>query len=142
MVENSFEVYRFGSFRLDVGAQRLTYDGEDVPLSDRLFRIMVSLVRANGAVVSRDCLYGLVWPNGEVPENNLSQHIYLLRCRLAEFDADRIYIGTVHKKGFRFVPPVLFATELFAETIGLDQAEFVPALAQLIRTHLISSGAA
>src|SRR6185437_1108578 len=99
-------IYTFGPFSLDPVRATLRCGSDDVPLSARLFTLLLKLVRADGAVVSRDELRRLIWPNGDVADNNLSQHVYMLRRLLAERAGDRVYINTEHKRGFRLVAPV------------------------------------
>lgn len=99
-------VYAFGPFRLDPERGLLTYGSEVVPLPQRLVDILRALVEANGTVVSREVLHAMIWPERGVPENNLSQHVYMLRRALGERAGDRLYIATVHNLGFRFVAPV------------------------------------
>ncbi len=99
-------VYIFGAFRLDPQRGLLVYGAEIVPLPQRLFEILRALVEANGAVVSRKALNSLIWPAGGLPDNNLSQHVYMLRRALGERAGDRLYVATVHNTGFRFIAPV------------------------------------
>lgn len=99
-------LYSFGAFKLDPQKERLTCGIECIPLTDRMFRILLTLVEANGQVVSREQLNALLWPQGTMPEKNLSQYLYLLRQTLGERAGDRLYIATVHRKGFRFVAPI------------------------------------
>jgi DNA-binding winged helix-turn-helix (wHTH) protein/Flp pilus assembly protein TadD len=105
-VERGGLVYGFGPFRLDVQRECLIYGVEKIPLPDRLFQILLALVQANGRVVTREQLRTLLWPDDAVPDNNLSQHVYMLRRVLGERAGDRLYIATAHGKGFRFVAPV------------------------------------
>lgn len=99
-------VYSFGAFKLDPQKERLTCGIEHIPLTDRMFRILLTLVEASGQVVTREQLNALVWPVGKMPLKNLSQYVYLLRQTLGERAGDRLYIATVHRKGFRFVAPI------------------------------------
>jgi DNA-binding winged helix-turn-helix (wHTH) protein len=99
-------VYVFGPFRLDPARRMLVYGSEVVPLPQRLLELLLVLVRANGAIVSRETLYSLIWPEGGVADSNLSQHIYMLRRALGERAGDRLYIATIHDQGFRFVAPI------------------------------------
>jgi DNA-binding winged helix-turn-helix (wHTH) protein/tetratricopeptide (TPR) repeat protein len=115
-------VYVFGPFRLDPNRGLLTYGAEIVPLPERLFALLLALIQANGAVVSRQTLAGLLWPSGDMSEGNLSQHIYMLRRILGERARDRLYIMTVHNKGFRFTAPVSVAVPSEQEGIP-DVAE-------------------
>jgi DNA-binding winged helix-turn-helix (wHTH) protein/Tfp pilus assembly protein PilF len=102
-------VYIFGPFQLDPTRGLLSVGSEIVPLPRRLFEILLALIRANGALVSREALYSHIWPEGGVPVNNLSQHVYMLRRILGERAEDRRYIETVHDRGFRFIAPVAVA---------------------------------
>lgn len=99
-------MYSFGAFRLDPQRERLMCGIEYIPLTDRLLRILLALVDANGRVVSREQLNALLWPRRTMPEKKLSQYVYLLRQTLGERAGDRLYIATVHRKGFRFVAPI------------------------------------
>ena len=103
-------VYAFGPFRLDPMRGLLRYGSEIVPLPDRLMAILLVLVRANGSIVARSDLRDLIRSEGEIDDNNLSQHIYLLRRALGERKNDRLYIDTVHTKGFRFIAPISVVT--------------------------------
>lgn len=99
-------VYVFGPFRLDPERGLLACGSEIVPLPQRLLEILQALVEANGALVSREKLHSILWPQRGVTENNLSQHVYMLRRVLGERAGDRRYIATVHNRGFRFAAPV------------------------------------
>src|ERR1700758_5116797 len=93
--------YVFGAFTLDPRRGTLRYGATIVAMSDRLFQILLALVRANGATLSREELHSIIWPGGAMPDNNLSQHVYLLRKTLGERAGDRLYIMTSHGRGFR-----------------------------------------
>ena len=57
--------------------------------------------------VSRDTeLSDLLWPDEDVEESNLSQHVFMLRSTFAQATPDLTVIVTVHRKGYRFVLPV------------------------------------
>ncbi|MBV9333461.1 MAG: winged helix-turn-helix domain-containing protein, partial [Candidatus Eremiobacteraeota bacterium] len=71
--------------------------------------LLLLLVRSNGSLVDRDTIAAQLWPKTPLSENNLSQHVYLLRRRLNECAKDRDYVVTVRGKGFRFVAPVSVA---------------------------------
>jgi DNA-binding winged helix-turn-helix (wHTH) protein/Flp pilus assembly protein TadD len=116
-------VYVFGPFKLDPSRGRLTYGTEVVPLPYRLFELLMTLVRANGCIVSREALYAQIWPEGGVADSSLSQHIYMLRRALGERAGDRLYIATIHDRGFRFVAPISIedATQNFYPVI--DQCQ-------------------
>ena len=107
-------IYVFGPYRMDPARGILTRGSTVVPLSDRLFQILHALIRANGATVTKETLNEMFWPDGESDNNNLAQHVHMLRRVLGERANNRQYITTVYGKGFRFVAPVsmVYATRV------------------------------
>src|SRR5215475_1794865 len=95
--------YEFGRFRLNVAERVLLREGELVPLTPKVFDILVTLVEHGGQVVSKDDLMKRVWPNTFVEEGNLTQNISLLRKALGETPGGVQFIETVPRRGYRFV---------------------------------------
>ena len=78
-------------------------------LSVAQYRLLKTLIEADGAVVSRDDVVGVVWPEDEsigVTEQAIDALVRRLRERLAELDPEHQYIITVRGHGFRFENPV------------------------------------
>jgi TolB-like protein/Tfp pilus assembly protein PilF len=99
-------VYEFGPFRLDAGERRLLRDGRPVPLTAKLFDILLLLVRNGGKIVTKETLMREVWSDSFVEENNLTVSISSLRRTLGERYREREYIETVTKRGYRFTARV------------------------------------
>ena len=95
--------YDFGRFRLKVAERVLLREGELVPLTPKVFDILVTLVENGGQVVAKDDLMKRVWPNTFVEEGNLTQNISLLRKALGETPGGAQFIETVPRRGYRFV---------------------------------------
>jgi DNA-binding winged helix-turn-helix (wHTH) protein/TolB-like protein len=95
--------YEFGRFRLNVAERVLLREGELVPLTPKVFDILLVLVESSGQVVSKDDLMKRVWPNTYVEEGNLTQNISLLRKALGETPGGVQFIETVPRRGYRFV---------------------------------------
>jgi len=95
--------YDFGRFRLKVAERVLLREGELVPLTPKVFDILVTLVENGGQVVAKDDLMKRVWPNTFVEEGNLTQNISLLRKALGEAPGGAQFIETVPRRGYRFV---------------------------------------
>lgn len=106
MPRESSEIYEFGDFRLDVAERRIERtDGRPSgSLPEKAFQTLVHLVRNSGALVPKDELLSVVWPDAVVEENNLGKAVHAIRHFLGE--ASRDYIETVPKHGYRFVAPV------------------------------------
>ncbi len=95
--------YEFGRFRLKTAERVLLREGEPVPLTPKVFDILVTLVEHGGQVVAKDDLMKRVWPNTFVEEGNLTQNISLLRKALGETAGGVQFIETVPRRGYRFV---------------------------------------
>jgi Tol biopolymer transport system component/DNA-binding winged helix-turn-helix (wHTH) protein len=98
--------YEFGPFRLDPSERRLLREGEQVPLSPKVFDLLLVLVRRHGAILEKEDLLSAVWPDTIVEENNLSVNISALRKALGEVSNEHTYIETLPRRGYRFVAPV------------------------------------
>ena len=106
---------RFDEFLVDPEARTLLRDGEPVPLTPKVFAVLLALLEKPGQVVSKDELLRTVWPDSAVTEANLTQSISTLRKALGERAHDRRYVVTVPGQGYSFtgrltqespVPPV------------------------------------
>jgi DNA-binding winged helix-turn-helix (wHTH) protein/TolB-like protein/Tfp pilus assembly protein PilF len=103
MAQQDNHSYEFGRFRLKVAERVLLREGELVPLTPKVFDILVILVENGGQVVAKDDLMKRVWPNTFVEEGNLTQNISLLRKALGETPGGVQFIETVPRRGYRFV---------------------------------------
>src|ERR1700752_2978708 len=98
--------YEFGRFRLKTAERVLLREGEPVPLTPKVFDILVTLVENRGQVVAKDDLMKRVWPSTYVEEGNLTQNISLLRKALGESPGGIQFIETVPRRGYRFVADI------------------------------------
>jgi DNA-binding winged helix-turn-helix (wHTH) protein/TolB-like protein len=99
-------LYEFDKFRLDPAEQLLLCDGKPVPLTPKAFQILCVLIRSKGRLLDKDDLIKRVWPNSFVEEANLSVNISALRKALGDTPNGQKFIGTVPKRGYRFLMPV------------------------------------
>jgi len=100
-------VYCFGHFQLDAGEQVLFCDASPLHLSPKALLVLQVLLENAGHVVEKDEALQLCWPDSFVEEANLAQTIFVLRQTLGECGDHLEYIQTVHRRGYRFVVPVL-----------------------------------
>jgi predicted ATPase/DNA-binding winged helix-turn-helix (wHTH) protein len=89
----------FGRFRVLSHRRELFADNRPVELGARAFDVLMALIEARGAVVSKDALMERVWPDRVVEENNLAFQISALR---KAFASDRGLIRTVFGRGYQF----------------------------------------
>src|ERR1700751_3914136 len=73
--------------------------GPPIKLGGRAFDVLMPLIEARGAVVSKEALMARVWPGRICEENSLAAQIAALR---AAFGAERELIRTVSGRGYQF----------------------------------------
>src|ERR1700736_4890214 len=93
----------FGRFRLLPRRRQLLADGAPVELGTRAFDLLMALIEADGALVTKKELQALVWPDIFVEETNLKVQISALRKALGE---DRDFIQTETGRGYRFTAAI------------------------------------
>ena len=106
MGETENHNYDFGRFRLKTAERVLLREGEPVPLTPKVFDILITLVENCGQVVGKDDLMKKVWPTTFVEEGNLTQNVSLLRKALGESAGGAQFIETVPRRGYRFVAEI------------------------------------
>jgi TolB-like protein/DNA-binding winged helix-turn-helix (wHTH) protein/tetratricopeptide (TPR) repeat protein len=103
LADQALGAVEFGRFRLLPHRRELRADGIAVELGSRAFEVLMVLVEARGALVTKDEILSRVWPDTVVEENNLAVQISTLRKALGE---DRDFIRTVSGRGYRFVAEI------------------------------------
>jgi DNA-binding winged helix-turn-helix (wHTH) protein/TolB-like protein/tetratricopeptide (TPR) repeat protein len=122
MNEPQLHIYEFEDFRVDAGKRLLTKgDGDQIPLTPKVFDTLLYLVRHRGKVIEKDELMREIWTDSIVEENNLNQNISILRRAFGEKPGEQRFIVTIAGHGYRFVPAVREA--LPADTVGPNGAE-------------------
>src|SRR5436190_1528373 len=98
--------YEFGPFHLDASERQLLRDGQVVPLTPKVFDVLLALVQNSGHILSKDEVIRMVWPETSVEEGNLARNISTLRSALGERPSDRQFIETIPWRGYRFIAAV------------------------------------
>lgn len=118
--ERAFRV-RFDRYVLDLDRGCLLLDGNDIALRPKTFAVLRYLVEQSGRLVSKDALFGAIWPGIAVTDDTLVQSIAELRRALGE-DGARL-IKTVSRRGYRFEPD---GTPTSETEPGADDAASAP----------------
>ena len=113
----------FGRFRVLPHRRALLADNRPVELAARAFDVLMALIEARGAVVSKDALMERVWPGRIVEENNLQAHISALR---KAFAADRGLIRTAAGRGYQFTGEIRTASASPDAEPTAEMAEAAP----------------
>ena len=121
-------VYEFGAFRLDVADRQLKRADESVPLTPKLFELLVFMLANSGRPMSKEELLKNVWPDTFVSEENLSRHISTLRKILTENSDGQKFIETMPKFGYRFAAEVIVPkkSETEAEVSPPEESDSQP----------------
>lgn len=117
--------FEFDGFRVDLDNHLLTRGDRPVPLTPKAFDTLALLVARHGEVLSKEEILEQVWPGTFVEEATLTQNVYTLRKALSEAGAERSYIETIPRRGYRFVAPVRPAEVAF-ETAAMPAPELPP----------------
>src|ERR1700739_2133324 len=89
----------FGRFQVSPDRREVLAHGRPVKLGGRAFDVLMALIEARGAVVSKDALMTRVWPGRIIEENSLAAQIVVLRAALGP---ERGLIRTISGRGYQF----------------------------------------
>ncbi len=93
---------RFGSIEVNPATRTVLRDGKPVDLAPKELDLLLTLLRHDGAVVSRQDLLDEVWGyTAEVVSRTVDTHIGELRRKLEEDPAHPRHILTARKAGYR-----------------------------------------
>jgi TolB-like protein/tetratricopeptide (TPR) repeat protein len=98
------EGYALGRFVLRRRERLLLAGGAPVALGSRAVEVLLALVEADGALLTKDALLRGVWAGVVVAENNLQVQVSALRRALGPEGRD--WIATIPGRGYRFTGPV------------------------------------
>lgn len=128
-------LYEFSSYRVDVAERRLWRDGELVPLTPKVFDILLALVENAGRTVDKEQLMDRVWANTFVEEGNLNRHISTLRKTLGDDSQRQDFIKTIPKRGYRFTSEVREIIDEEKEILLEDRTRVQMKLSEEIREN-------
>lgn len=95
--------FRHGDLLIDVRKAVVRRNGHVIEMPDLSLRVMLCLIKAAPASVSRDELAREVWEQNHVAEEVIAQRIALLRKALGDDPAHPAYIRTIRGKGYCWI---------------------------------------
>lgn len=119
--------YRFDGFTLDAANRILLRDGQPVPVTAKVFDLLLEFVRNPGKLLEKETLIRNLWHDTFVEENNLAKNISYLRKALGDERRRHKYVVTIQGRGYRFVGNV-------------DQLEYPPLALTGSRSNGSSAG--
>ncbi|MFZ1946082.1 MAG: winged helix-turn-helix domain-containing protein, partial [bacterium] len=93
---------------IEPALNRLSLEGEAIQIEPRIMHVLVCLAASSGRVVSRTALLDVVWSKAVVNEEALTQAISHLRRVFGDDPRSARIIQTIHKSGYRLLPPVVW----------------------------------
>ena len=99
---------RFGVFEVDLRSGELTKKGARIRLQGQPFLLLITLLKQQGEVITREELRGTLWPEGTFIDfdHSLGTAINKLREVLGDSAANPRFIETLPRRGYRFIAPV------------------------------------
>src|SRR5882672_4763202 len=98
--------YQFGEHTVDTGQRVLLRMGKPVPLTPKVFDMLLILLENGGRIVEKEELMSRLWPDTFVEEANLTSNIQQLRKALGDDARHPQFIETVARRGYRFIAHV------------------------------------
>lgn len=93
----------FGNLSINLNAYKISYAGKVIPLTRKEFEIIQLLVLHPHQVFSREVIYNRIWGMDSLGNTEtVTEHIKRIRRKLAQFDAQTEYIGTIWGVGYKW----------------------------------------
>jgi len=96
----------FGPFAFDPENRLLWRDGTEVALPPRVLGVLELLIERPGQIIARQDLLDRVWKDAFVTDTSLAEAVSVLRQALGDDPQSPRYIQTIHRRGYRFLPPL------------------------------------
>ena len=96
----------FDRFEIDPANRMFLRDGEAVPMTGKVFDLLLALAENPGRLLTKDELIERIWPGAFVEEGNLARNVSTLRKALQDELRPHRFIVTVPTQGYRFVADV------------------------------------
>jgi TolB-like protein/DNA-binding winged helix-turn-helix (wHTH) protein/tetratricopeptide (TPR) repeat protein len=111
-VENSLRPprrFQFGVFQVDVSNGEVRKQGSKIKLQEKPFQLLVLLLEHAGRIATREELRRGLWSVDTFVDfdANLKTTLNKLRQVLGDSAENPIYIETVPRQGYRFLPPIV-----------------------------------
>jgi len=99
---------RFGDFELDLHTRELRSNGKTLNLQEQPFQVLAILLERPGELVTRDELMKRLWPSDTFVDfdQSLNKAVNRLREVLGDSAEKPFLIGTIPRRGYRFLAPV------------------------------------
>ncbi len=104
------EGVRFGGYQFDIDTGRLWFGQAEIRLTPKAAAVLKLLVTHAGEPVSKERLFDSVWNGVAVSDDALTSCVQELRKALEDDSRRPRFIETRHRRGYRFVAPLITGT--------------------------------
>lgn len=94
--------YEFHDFRIDPQKRLLLRDKKEIPVSLKVFDILLLLIQNNTHIVTKEELCKEVWHGTFTTKSNIPVHVSKVRKALGQSREGHQCIETIEKQGYRF----------------------------------------
>ncbi len=110
-VQNGQRMVRFGDFEVDLHSGELRKSGSLVRLQEQPFKILQILLEHQGDLVTREELQARIWPERSFGDFDHAVNVAIgkLRAALGDSADTPLFVQTVPRRGYRFLPDVEWA---------------------------------
>lgn len=96
-----------GSLIVNFSQNKVTLNNDELVLQPKVLELLVILCAANGETLSKQILIKMLWPDTIVGPDSLANTMTRLRKTLNDDAKNPIFIKTVQRKGYLWLPEVL-----------------------------------
>ena len=123
----------FGPYRFDLASSELQKNGVRVRLEDKPARVLTILLERPGEPVSREELRSQLWPDGVHVDfdHGLNKCVNKLRAALGDDSEKPRYVGTLSRRGYRFIASVDFQSNGHCASQAVESPGDVPPAKEL-----------
>jgi DNA-binding winged helix-turn-helix (wHTH) protein len=118
----------FPPFRLDLRAEKLWCEEQEVALRPKTFAILRYLAQHPERLVSKAELLRAIWGEIQVSEDGLRDYIREIRKALSDNSASPRFVETALGRGYRFVAPLRFTTRVESHKSQVESQEEVASI--------------
>src|SRR5580704_6932670 len=129
----------FGVFEVDLRAGELKKKGIKLRLQGQPYVLLITLLSRHGEVVTRDEVRRALWPDDTFVDfdHGLGTAMNKLREVLGDSAANPRFVETLHRRGYRFIAPVVIGDEgEGAPIVG----EALPATQEPVTVEFLAAG--
>src|SRR3984957_212825 len=110
---SSVRSVRFGVFEVDLRAGEIRKKGIKIRLQGQPFLLLITLLKQQGEVVTREELRRTLWPEDTFVDfdHSLGTAVNKLREVLGDSAANPRFVETAPRRGYRFIAPVVSVSD-------------------------------